>query len=88
MSFKNKILAGCIFVMIVMTAFPPQVVRSYYRSSGNLLSERVEYHFIGGGDIDYDEQATIAFDRLLLQYAIVAGAGFMIFLLKSKKEEQ
>jgi hypothetical protein len=88
MSFKNKIVAGCIFMMIIMTAFPPQIVRSYSTYSGNLLSERIEYHFIGGGNISYDEQSKIAFDRLLLQYAIVTGAGFMIFLLKSEKDKQ
>ena len=87
MSIKKKIIAGCICVLIIMTAFPPQVVRVYYQRSGKLFSERIGYHFIGGGDLRDDERATIAFDRLLLQYVIVAGAGFAIFLLKSKKDD-
>ncbi len=87
MDFKKKVIVGSISIIIIMTAFPPQIVRSYYRS-GDLLSERVEYHFIDGGDIDYDERATIAFDRVLLQYLIVAGAGFLIFLVKEIKEDE
>lgn len=86
MGLKKKIIVGCLFVMIIMTAYPPQNVKKYFvfGTERSLQSERLEYHFIGS-DLGYDEQSTIAFDRLLLQYVIVIGIGYMIFLFKTPK---
>jgi len=95
-TLKDKIVAGCIIFGVIMTLFPPQTIQTFQKllpsQGGNrLVDEEIEYRFIGGEknfSSGFYEQTSIAFDRLLLQYIILAGAGFSIYLLKSKRERQ
>jgi len=92
---KEKIIAGCILIGILMTLFPPQIIETHQNltsSQGNsrLVDEEIEYRFIGGErniSIGFYEQTRIAFDRLFLQYLVLAGAGFVVYLLRPKKHE-
>ncbi|SMO96022.1 hypothetical protein SAMN06265218_1412 [Fodinibius sediminis] len=79
-------MVGCISIIMIMTIFPPQIIEDYfvYGDTRTLQSEQIEYKFIGGGDLDRDEKASIAFDRLFLQYFVVIGAGFITYLLKKE----
>lgn len=82
---RDRIIAWSIVVAIAVTLYPPHTIIEYlsYREEPSI---KTEYRFIGDGG-KWDDQTSIAFDRLLLQYAMIAGAGFAIFLLKRKGEE-
>lgn len=83
-SVKDKIIAGCIIIGIIMTMFPPQkITREIYNSPN---AEEIEYRFIGDGGSSY-EQTSILYDRLFLQYLILIGAGYAIYLLRSDIKE-
>jgi len=74
-----------------MTIFPPQKIQTYFIGPNKSpFNEKIEYQFIGsGGDyiVGGYNKSSILFGRLLLQYLILAGAGFAIYLLASQKEK-
>lgn len=87
---KEKIIIGCIVVGIMMTIFSPQKIQMRSRRDSQLINERVEYGFIVGQNnngLYHYEQTSIAYDRLILQYLILVGAGFVVYLLSAKKED-
>ena len=85
---KEKIIVGCIIIGIIMTIFPPQKISTFTMGG---IREEIEYIFIGSNSTRLirgpHDRSSIAFDRLLLQYLILAGAGFAIYLLASQKEK-
>lgn len=89
-TLKEKIIVGFIVVAIIMTAFPPQKIQTRSTNDARLIGERIKYQFIGSESrntvLGLYDQSSIAFDRLLLQYLVLAGAGFAIYLLIGKKD--
>ena len=101
--FKKKIIGSCLIVGVLMTLFPPMIISEFRRSpyidknAPKFIEENVSYRFIGAENkSDYSittytttfEETQIAFDRLLLQYLILIGAGFAFYFLKSPNEDK
>lgn len=93
---KELIIVGCIAIAIIMTLYPPQIIQKFQtlmpsQGGNRLVDEQIEYRFIGDQyDVSYGfyEQTSIAFDRLALQYLIVVGVGFSVYLIFPKKDEE
>jgi len=87
-NIKNKIIAGCLIVGVLMTLFPPQRIQTLSSPDSKIYGEEIEYRFIGGGERFISarlyETSHIAFDRLFLQYLIIAGVGYAVYLISSK----
>lgn len=92
-NLKNKIVAVCLLVGVLMTIFPPQQIKTLSGPDSKLYGENIEYRLIVGKDkkfagTSFYETSSIAFDRLLLQYLILIGFGFAVYLFSSKEENE
>lgn len=92
-NLKNKIIAGCLLVGVLMTLFPPQRIQTLSSPDAKVYGEEIEYRFISSGNERFIgsslyETSEIAFDRLFLQYLILAGVGYAIYLISSKNENE
>jgi|AntDeeMinimDraft_6_1070357.scaffolds.fasta_scaffold17133_2 hypothetical protein len=89
---KNKIIDRCLLVGVLMTLFPPQQIQTLSSPDAKVYGEKIEYRFIGGGERFISgslyETSKIAFDRLLLQYLILAGVGYGAYLTFANKDDE
>lgn len=94
-STRRAVISICVGLLALMTAFPPQIDKTYQVMDGSevMIDQEVTYRFIAVGPSDSGltgiyETSGMAYDRLALQWLVVLVVGGGLYRILSDDIEE